>query len=319
MKGTVLVTGASGFIGRDLIRRLAAEGYRVRAAARGVPQGIAGPGIEGCTLPDLGRIVWRPLLSGITHVVHLAGIAHATADISEETYMDINAHSVRRLAEAARSAGVKRIVLMSSVRAQTGPVADHIVSERDEPRPTDAYGRSKLAAEWALAEVLKDSPIRWVALRPVLVYGAGVKGNMRALFRLARSPLPLPFGGLDNRRSLASVGNVSSAVVHVLATPQCSGVYLVADPEPVSVAEMIAALRAGLGRSPGMISVPKAPIGAALRLAGKDATWKRMTGSLVADTSALTATGWRPIESTRQGLAAAIRADAEQGKQSPKT
>jgi UDP-glucose 4-epimerase len=304
MKGTVLVTGATGFIGREVVRRLSGSGWRVRAAARGVPEGLSGPGVECCTLPDLGKIVWRPLLTGVTHVVHLAGIAHAEATISEDTYMEINAHSVRRLAQAARSANVKRIVLMSSVRAQTGPVADHVVSERDEPAPTDAYGRSKLAAERALPEVLDGSATEWVALRPVLVYGDGAKGNMRALVRAARSPWPLPFANIRNRRSIVSVANVASAAEHALREPACAGgVFLVADGDPLSVADMVRVLREGLGRPARLVPVPKAPIGAAMKLAGKGAAWERLTGNLVADTSALIATGWKPVETTREGLA----------------
>ncbi|MGQ0674100.1 MAG: NAD-dependent epimerase/dehydratase family protein [Hyphomicrobium sp.] len=304
MKGTVLVTGASGFIGRDLIRRLAGDGWRVRAAARGVAEGLSGRGIEACMLPDLKKIVWRPLLSGVTHVVHLAGIAHSEAAISEETYMEVNAHSVRRLAEAARSAGVKRIVLMSSIRAQTGPTSDRIVTESDTPEPTDAYGRSKLAAERALAEVLAGSGTEWTALRPVLVYGAGVKGNMKRLIELARTPWPLPFANFDNRRSIVSVANVSGAVAHALVEPRCAGgVFLVADEQPVSVADIVRSLRQGEGRAPRLLPIPKAPLGAALRLAGKSAAWKRLTGDLVADTSSLRATGWTPAPSTYAALA----------------
>lgn len=311
MPGTVLVTGATGFIGRDVVQRLAAAGWRVRAAARGVPEGLAGPGVECCTLPDLKQIVWRPLLSGVTHVVHLAGIAHAEAEIPEETYMQINAHSVRRLAEAARSAGVKRVVLMSSIRAQSGPAADHVVSERDEPVPTDAYGRSKLAAERALKEVLAGSATEWTALRPVLVYGPGVKGNMKKLIELARKPWPLPLASLSSKRSIVGVANVSHAIAHALVEPRCAGgVFLVADAEPLSVAEIVGELRRAMGRSPRLLPVPGAALAAAMRLAGRSSAWQRLSGELVADTRAFQATGWRPSATTSEGLAAALKAPA---------
>lgn len=311
MQGTVLVTGASGFIGRDLVQRLAAAGWRVRAAARGVPEGLAARGIEVVSLPDLGTITWRPLLSGVTHVVHLAGIAHAEAQISEETYMEINAHSVRRLAESARSAGVKRIVLMSSIRAQSGPVSNAVVRESDEPQPTDAYGRSKLAAEQALADVLAGSATEWTALRPVLVYGPGVKGNMKKLIALARSRWPLPLASFRNQRSLASVANVASAVAHVLVEPRCAGrVFLVADAEPVSVAALVAMLRQAEGRRPGLLPIPKAPVGMAMQLLGRGGAWSRLTGDLVADTSALRGTGWQPVETTLDGIGRALEGNS---------
>jgi UDP-glucose 4-epimerase len=309
MKGKILVTGSTGFIGRDLVRRLAAGGFRVRAAGRGVAEGIAGPGVEACMLPDLKRIEWRPLLGGISHVVHLAGIAHADRPIPEETYMQINAHSVRSLAEAARAAGVKRVVLMSSVRAQAGPSARGMVRETDEPLPIDAYGRSKLAAERALEEVLTGTATDWVALRPVLVYGTGVKGNMRSLVKLADSPYPLPFAGFHNLRSLLSLANLASAVEHVLIAPQCArSIFLVADPQPVSIAEMIAAVRQGLGRPARLMPVPVRPMGWMARLAGQREAWERLAGELIVDTGRLRETGWRPVEQTKAALADMARA-----------
>src|SRR5215813_15621150 len=107
---------------------------------------------------------------------------------------------------------VRRFVFLSSIRAQSGPVANEVLTEDMEPRPTDAYGRSKLDAERGLADVSID----WVAMRPVLVYGPGVKGNMAALLKLAANPLPLPFRSLPGRRSLLSVDNLVVAVDTVL-------------------------------------------------------------------------------------------------------
>jgi nucleoside-diphosphate-sugar epimerase len=311
--GTVLVTGATGFVGRGLVPRLAAAGWTVRAAARAPQRIAAGAGIEPVAAPELSAAAadWRPLVTGVTHIVHLAGLAHMSASIPESTYMAVNAEATAALASAARKARVRRIVLVSSIRAQVGPFADRVVCEKDPQQPTDAYGRSKLAAERNLALELAGGGTEGVVLRPVLVYGPGVKGNMATLFRTARLGLPLPLGSLNNRRSLVSLGNLSSAISHALLAPQAAGgTFLVADAEPIGVAGIIAALRAGLGRPAGLVSIPLSPLASALRLVGRTEMWSRIAGDLVADSGALHATGWSPPELTAAALAEAIRADA---------
>lgn len=303
MTHAILVTGASGFIGRDLVCRLAAAGHRVRAAARD-PATLAGLPAEPVCLGDLAHAVdWHPLVAGMSHVVHLAGIAHATAGIPEETYLRVNAEQTAALAEAAKAAHVRRLVLASSVRAQTGPAAGGVLDERQPACPTDAYGRSKLAAEKALARVLLDSPTDWVALRPVVLYGPGVKGNVRALARLAQTPLPLPLAALSGRRSLLGLANFADAVLHVLTAEGASRrVFLIADPEPVSVPGLVAALRRGKGRPPRLVPVPERLIRAAAALVGRADMLDRLSGNLVVDTTALQATGWQPRETAAEGL-----------------
>ena len=311
MKGTVLVTGATGFVGRYLVRHLAGDGWRVIAAARGTDGIVAGPGVTALALPDLGkRVHWSPLLAGVTHAVHLAGIAHAARDIPEAQYMAVNAEAAGSLAAAARAKGLKRLVMMSSIRAATGPVSAMPVRESDAPVPTDAYGRSKLEGERRVREALAGSATEFVILRPVLVYGPGVKGNMRLLMHLARSPWPMPFGSLRGRRSLLSLGNLASAVSHALTEPRCAGeTFLVADKEPMMVAEILRDLRCGLGRKPWVFTVPLAPAALLVNIAGRQQAWQRLTGDLVADTRALRATGWVPPEAARDALAAAIATD----------
>jgi nucleoside-diphosphate-sugar epimerase len=179
-----------------------------------------------------------------------------------------------------------------------------VLTEADPPAPTDAYGRSKLAAEQGLAELGLD----WVALRPVLVYGPGVKGNMASLAELARSKLPLPFGGLKARRSLLSLDNLVSAIDTVLRAPApLRRPLIVADPEPLTVPEMIAAFREGLGRGPGLVPVPSLLLEAAARLSGRAEVYRRLSGSLVANPAALMELGWRPSLTTREGLARLAR------------
>ena len=185
------------------------------------------------------------------------------------------------------------------MRAQCGPVSDRPIGDDDAPDPTDAYGRSQQAAEEALAE----TGIPFAALRPALVYGPQVKGNLAALFALARKPWPLPFGGFRAQRSLVGLETLASAVAHVITLNEVPNrAFLVADPEPVTLAQMITAYRKGLGRRPGMIPVPPRMVGAALRFAGKAEMAQRLTGSLVLTPTALAATGWQPAQTTRDGL-----------------
>lgn len=300
---SILVTGASGFIGRDLVGRLASTGHRVRAAARR-PADLSGLPIEAVQLTDLAAPVdWAPLLSGITHVVHLAGLAHSTEDIPEATYRRVNADAVAELAAAAPAAGVRRIVLVSSVRAQVGPAASSVLTERSAPAPTDAYGRSKLAAEAALARILAQGTTDWVALRPCVLYGPGVKGNVRTLARLAATPLPLPLGSLSGRRSLLGLTNFAAAIDHVLvADAAARRVLLLADPGPLTVADLVRALRRGRGRPAGLIPVPESLLRLAAGLVGRSAMLDRLAGDLVVDTTALQATGWQPRETAAEGL-----------------
>jgi nucleoside-diphosphate-sugar epimerase len=295
----VLLTGATGFVGRHLLRDLTARGYQVRTAGRGSAPAI--PGTDHVTIGDLGTpIDWRRPLDGVDHVVHSAGLAHADGDIPEGRYRVVNTEATLALAQAARAMGVRRFVFLSSIRAQSGPVSDKPLSEADAPAPTDAYGRSKLAAEQGLAELDLD----WIALRPVLVYGPGVKANMAALVKLARLPLPLPLGGLAAERSLLAIENLAEAVAFAL-TEACPArrAYIVSDPEPLSVAEMLAAMRAGLGRGPGLMPVPSSLLALAARLAGRSGAYERLANGLVASPAALISAGWRPPVGTKAALA----------------
>jgi UDP-glucose 4-epimerase len=311
----VLVTGASGFIGQHLVRALAAGGWQVRAAAR-QPVVFDSPRVEGIAVGDMSRsFAAEFLVRGVDAVVHAAGMAHAGASIPDAAYTAINVDATRQLARAARSARVKRFVLMSSIRAQVGATCAGIVTEATPPAPTDAYGRSKVAAEAVMAEVLEGSGCRWTVLRPVLVYGPGVKGNMAALLRLAALPLPLPLGGLKSRRSLVSIANLVSAVEFVLKAEAAeNAAFIVADSTPVTVAEIIRALCRGLGRPPLLLPVPEAALGAVLRFAGKADLADRLTAGLVADAGRLRGIGWSPRETTAEALAAAAGAGSTGGR-----
>jgi nucleoside-diphosphate-sugar epimerase len=301
----IALTGATGFIGQYLLREMPKRGYRVRALLRrpaSMPMDVSSAVIGDLTKPQN----MSAALAGVDAVVHSAGLAHAMSGVPEDDYRLINTEATIRLARAARRAGARRFVFLSSIRAQCGPTADTVMTEAAEPRPTDAYGRSKLAAERGLAELDLD----WVSLRAVLIYGPGVKGNMAQLIGLARSPFPLPLASLTARRSLLALENLSAAIETVLAAPgTLRRVFVAADAQALTIAEMIAALRSGLGRQPSVFPLPPALLEILFRGAGRAEIYQRLSGSLVADATALTSLGWAPPLATPSGLANLMQAN----------
>src|SRR5262249_41452902 len=247
-------TGATGFIGQHLLRELPKRGHRLRVLLRrpaSVPMETA-----SAVIGDLARPQnMSAALEGVDAVIHSAGLAPTMSGIPADDYRMLTTEATIGLGRAARRAGARRFVFLSSIRAQCGPTADAVLTEAAEPRPTDAYGQSKLAAERGVAELDLD----WVALRPVLVYGPGVKGNMAQLMRLARSRWPVPVGSLAARRSLLALDNLTAAIETVLAAPDTlRRAFIVADPQALTVAQMIAAMRQGLGRRPRVVPAPPA-------------------------------------------------------------
>ncbi len=302
-RGRVLLTGATGFIGRGLVPVLSAKGYRVRAAMRTVTS--VPDEVESAVVGDLRRpINLAEALRDVDYVIHSAGIAHADDGVSEGTYREVNAGTTAILARAARQAGVRRFVLLSSVRAQVGPSADEVVTEAAAANPTDAYGRSKLEAE----QLLADAGTPFVVLRPVLVHGPGMRFNMAELLQLARSRWPLPIGGFSARRSIVARDHLADAVALALSNAKMEGgVFLVSDPEPLSVGEMVSAMRSAWGRRPGVFPLP--PMLAAMggRIAGRGEQVDRSRKGLIVDPAKLLAAGWRPRQSAYDALAETAR------------
>ncbi len=293
------LTGATGFIGQHLLRELPKRGYRLRVLLRrptAVPTWAA-----SAVIGDLARPQnMSEALARVDAVIHSAGLAQAMSGVPEDDYRVVNTEATIGLARAARRAGAKRFIFLSSIRAQCGPSADRVQTEDVEPRPTDAYGKSKLAAERGLAEI----DIDWVSLRAMLVYGPGVSGNMAQLIRFARSPFPLPVGSFRARRSLLAVENLLAAIEAVLTAPgTLRRPFIAADPQALTVAEMITAMRHGLGRRPNVFPLPATLLELLFRATGREYSYERLSGSLVADPSALIGIGWTPPLATAAGLA----------------
>jgi nucleoside-diphosphate-sugar epimerase len=302
----ILVTGASGFVGRALVAAFAEQGHEVRAAVRRAPLRAFPRGVDVLQHPDLAQpIDWRPLLDGAEQVIHLAGVAHSSG-VAPDFYDLINRAATARLAAAAAEAGVRHLVFVSSIQAQSGPAAEHVLTESDPAAPASAYGRSKLAAEQAV----RSAGVPFTILRPVLIYGPGVKANFALLLRAAASPWPLPAKKFSNRRSLLGIDNFNSALAFVLSTPAAIGeTYVVADPGiPPRLSDLIATLREARGRSPRLVPVPPAYVETALRILGRGDLWDRLGGNLRVDAGKLIAAGWQPAHDTRAGLVAMAHA-----------
>jgi UDP-glucose 4-epimerase len=283
----ILVTGAGGFIAGHLIPHLAGAGAAVVAASRS-DLAFRHPAVTAARLPA-SQAEWAALLSGVDAVVHLAGLAHRV--VTPEEHERVNHGLAADAALASARAGIGHFIFVSSIAAQVGPSAPHVITEADTPHPAGAYGAAKLAAEKAVAA----AGVPFTILRPVVVEGAGAKGNAALLDRIARLPLPLPFGALTSRRSVLSIGNFNTAVDTVLFNPAAFGeTFVVADPEAPTVAEIVAKARRRHGRAPGLFKVDPRLLHFALRLIGRGVLWSRFGEPLVVDPAKLLALGWKP-------------------------
>lgn len=296
----MLVTGASGFIGRAVCRHLAGRGWQVRAASRRPTE--APPGGEVFATGDLTEFrSWRHLLDGVQGVVHLANAAHvrgqSAADI--EAARKLNVEATLRLAEAAVAAGVRRFVYLSSAKVHGEETLAYAFNESSELLPADPYAQLKAEAEGIVRRVAAEGALGLVVLRPPLVYGPGVRANFRALMRLVALRVPLPFARIENRRSFVYVGNLADAIGRALEAPgEAVRTYLVADGPPTSTAALCRKLGEALGRRAWLFPCSPALLEAIPGL-------KKLTRSLEVDDSAIRRElGWRPPFSFEEGLRA---------------
>ncbi|MDJ0894373.1 MAG: NAD-dependent epimerase/dehydratase family protein [Alphaproteobacteria bacterium] len=297
VRGLVLVTGATGFVGRAVCPVLSAGGWSVRAAVR---RQATLPNIETVPVGEVGPDTdWQAALAGCRTVVHLAAQVHQPgvhAATAEAAFQSINAAGTERLAVQAAAAGVERLVLVSTIKVLGEATTECApFTDQSTPDPQDAYARSKWAAEQALRRVAAEAGMAAVILRPPLVYGPGVKGNMAALLRLADSPWPLPFGALHNRRSLLALENLCRAIALGLETPALSGAFVLADRHAVSTCELVRALRAGLGRPARLLPMPPGLLRWSAAALGRSGLAERLAGDLLVDARGFAqATGWAP-------------------------
>lgn len=302
MKLRVLVTGASGFVGRAFCDECAKRGNDVVAASR-TRQSFPG-GVLPVTVGDLeGETDWRDALRDVDVVVHLAARVHVMRDTAGDplaAFRKVNVQGTRNLARQAAEAGVKRFVFLSSVKVNgESTLPGRAFAPEDVPTPEDAYGLSKLEAEQALRELCAQTGMEFVVIRPPLVYGPGVRGNFQAMLRAVRRGFPLPLGAVDNCRSLIALDNLVDLIATCLAHPTAANqVFMAADAEAVSTTVLLRKIAAAYGLPGRLVPVPASLLRFCATVLGKRPAADRLLGSLVVDISKTRAMlGWEPVVS----------------------
>lgn len=315
MNGTVVVSGARGFVGRHLLARLRAEGRPVLALSRDV-RPSDDDGIEWARIDDLAK--WRPG-APIAGVVHLAARAHLVDEAARadaEAYRRANVDLSLQLADWARARSLPRLVFLSSI-AVHGAYAGRPFDEASPIRPVDAYGHSKAEAEAALAGRLAGGPTRLTILRPTVVFGPGNPGNLARLQSLVAKGWPLPFAGMRNARSLTSVTSLVDWIMAALDDPGPDRTFVVADAPPLSTEDLVRIMAGARGRRPALFYVPPALVRAVARLfdpllalvgrrGAAGYAVDRLWGSHVVDASAIHAV-WGAGANAAERLAASLR------------
>ena len=312
----VLLTGATGFIGTRTGAYLLDQGLDVRAALRGECSTLD-ERIESRITGELGPDTdWEPALAGMDAVVHLASRVHVMRETIADPsalFRKVNVEGTHRLAQMAAEAGGKRFVYLSSIKVNGEHTDGKAFRADDRPRPLDAYGQSKWEAEQALREIGERRGMEWVVIRPPLVYGAGVKGNLLRLIQLIQRGMPLPLAGIDNRRALVGRENLVSLIATCLQHPAAAGeVFLAGDARPLSTPELIRHIASALGTSERLFKLPTIALKSAATLLGRDDAWRRLAGSLEIDIDkARDRLGWTPpygVERDIQAMATAFLA-----------
>jgi nucleoside-diphosphate-sugar epimerase len=308
----ILVTGANGFVGRELCRKLLELHFRVKAVARVVSMPKCDVQPTVINIVD-GFTDWSTLLIDVKTVVHLAARVHVVSESSADQlsiFRKINVDMTLNLARQAAAAGTKLFIFISSVKVNgesTQPGC--ALTEADATNPQDAYGQSKHEAELGLRQIAADTGMEIVVIRPPLVYGPGVKANFAALMRAVQRGWPLPLGAVHNQRSLMALDNLVDFIVTCIIHPQAANeTFLVSDGQDLSTTELVRGMAQAAGVPARLLPVPVWALQTGAMLLGKGDAVQRLCGNLQVDMSkARSLLGWVPPVSVAQGLRRAIR------------
>ncbi|PDV90444.1 NAD-dependent dehydratase [Rhizobium sp. H4] len=306
-----LVTGAAGFVGSPLVKRLHAEKICDLVVTTRSEKSAFPDDVRHFPIDITDRTDWAAALAGVDVILHLAARVHIMNDRAADPLAEFrrtNTAATLNLAEQAARAGVKRFVFVSTIKVN-GEENDRPFRHDDTPMPIDPYGISKLESEIGLRDIAAHTGMEIVIIRPPLVYGPGARGNFALLVGLVRKRIPLPFASLKNRRTLVAVQNLVDLIITCAAHPAAGGeIFLAGDGEDLSTPELIRGIAAGLGVSPMLVPFPSALLHMAAKAVGNEAVYQRLCGSLQVDISqARKVLGWTPVVTPRQGLKLAVK------------
>lgn len=278
----ILITGVTGFVGQNLAEYLSKQ-FEIIGVSRRLWEAEYLSDIR--LVDDLNADTdWTGLLEDIDVVIHLAARAHVMDENEKDPlakYREVNRDGSVFLAKAAAEQGVKRFIFFSSVKVfgEGSSVGPYSVDQ--VPHPVDPYGISKLEAEKQITELVENSQMELVIIRPPAIYGAGVKGNVPRLAKLVQRRVPLPFGCVNNRRSMVSIGNLCRWTEHAISDPlpQIS-IVVIGDLEPVSTRGLVSGIAAGMGFKALQIPVPITLMNFAAKLLKREALSMRLFGDL---------------------------------------
>lgn len=305
---SIVVTGADGFIGRQLCWELKEKGFQVLACIMEPEQKATLPaGVDAFVSGKIdGATDWRSALRKGDTVVHLAARVHIMRETAEdplEAFRQVNVAGTVNLAAQGAAAGVKRFVLMSTVGVNGNNSGERAYTENDAPQPHNYYSVSKHEAEEALRRISDETGLEAVIIRAPLVYGPEAPGNFLSLMEVIRKGWPLPLGSIRNRRSFVYVRNLVNAIMLCCTHPASDKTYFVSDGEDVSTPELIRKLANHYGVASRLWPFPPALIRLMCALTGKPVIAERLLNSLTVDSGRIRRElGWKPPFTLDEGL-----------------
>ncbi len=287
MLQSVFLTGSTGFVGSAVLRRLVVDGVRVVAAVRHESD-FSNESVQVVRFASLDCANWLKSFSDVDAVVHCAARVHDKKGTDVDrlaAFRKVNVEGTLNLAEQAAKAGVRRFVFISSIKVngeETQPGSPYLAD--DKPAPKDPYGVSKFEAELGLRAIASRSAMEVVIIRPVLVYGPGVKANFLSMMRWLDKGIPLPLGAIDNRRSLVALDNLVDLIITAISHPAAANqTFLVSDGDDLSTPQLLRNTAASLGKSARLFPVPAWVVTGVANLVGKKILSQRLCGSLQVD------------------------------------